>query len=187
MANVKTTVTDILNRDRVRPAQPRRKVTDAEIEQAEAINMLRDMLPPGSTVYCVLCSVSRSGMTREIKLYTFKDGDRQYLSGYVARVLDYAKRGKQDGNVVGGCGMDMGRHLVSNLSYALYPKGFGCIGKGDSGRPGTRCPSNDHANGDRDYKRHGAPSAAMKNHPRESLHVNHWHSSGSYALRCEWL
>lgn len=132
---------------------------------------LRKLLKPGATVYNVLCSVSRSGMTREIKSYAIVDGRMQYLSGYMSGAMD-ERRGKREGLVVGGCGMDMGWHLVMNLAYDLYPEGFGCTGNSANGR--NRCPSNDHSNGDADRTRH------TKSRP-------HWHKSGGYALRAEWL
>lgn len=61
---------------------------------------------------------------------------------------------------MGGVGMDMGFALVHELSYSLWPNGFECTGQ--------RCPSSDHANGDRNYE-------------------PHHHASGGYALRQEWL
>lgn len=174
------------------------KKAEREAERANAREQLRKLCPPGTTVYCVLEHVSRSGMTREIKLYALQpdvDCSRPYpdalayLSGYVSHALDYAKRGKRDGNVVSGCGMDMGFHLVSNLSHALYPHGFGCIGEG--------CPSNDHSNGDHDYTPHGGtcpsqgdcecePVPNSESFP-DSLGHGHWHNSGDYALRHRWL
>lgn len=138
------------------------KLTKAETaEREECIAKLREWLPPGSTVYCVLTHVSRSGMQREIKLYARIEGQDQlqYLSGYVSHVLDYARRGKRDGNVVDGCGMDMGFHLVYGLGAKLYPDGFDCLGLD------KRCPGNDH------YKQE----------------TRRRHSDGGYALRCEWL
>lgn len=96
-------------------------------EKAESLAELRKLLAPGSTVYTVLRHVSSSGMSRRIDLYVIlpdRDGKPrlQFLSGYVGRVLGY-KRHKDGGLVVGGCGMDMGFHLVHSLGYAMWPDG----------------------------------------------------------------
>ena len=54
----------------------------------------------------------------------------------------------------------MGFAVIYELSQALFPKGFECIGE--------KCPSNDHSNGDRDY-------------------TPHHHNSGGYALKHRWM
>lgn len=127
-----------------------------------ALDHLRKILKPGDTVYCVLNNVSRSGMSREITLYAIDD-DKQpmYLSGY-AEALGLGRRGKRDGNIVGGCGMDMGFHLVSQLSQLIYPDGFECIGE--------KCPAADHFNGDRNYNSH-----------------QHTKYQGAYAIKHHWM
>lgn len=129
-------------------------------ERAEAIAKLREWIKPGDTVYTVLEHVSRSGMSREIRVVLLHaDGSRvvdlhpNYL---VAKVLG-ERIGKRNGIMVGGCGMDMGFHIVYTLSRYLFPDGFDCIGNG--------CPSNDHSN-------------------REN---NAHHSDGGYAIRQRWL
>ena len=97
-----------------------------EIERETARKELLKILKPGDTVYCVLRHVSRSGMQREISLFT--EGMRN-IDWYAARVLEM-RRGKRDGLVVGGCGMDMGFATVYELSYALFPMGFKVEGRG---------------------------------------------------------
>lgn len=93
-----------------------------ERERAEAIEALRKLLPKGSTVYSVLRHVSRSGMLRRIDFFSVdrERGDHNYLSGYIGKALGYKFAQRGDGLVVGGCGMDMGFHVVHNLSYALH-------------------------------------------------------------------
>lgn len=137
------------------------KKEQKEREKAEAIAELRELCPPGSRVYCILRHVSKSGMMREISLFVVPPGGSvmQPISWSAARVTGgklvdrYGHRAIR----VGGCGMDMGFHLVYSLSSVLYREGFECIGKG--------CPSNDHSN--RENRKH--------------------HPSGGYALRHEWL
>jgi hypothetical protein len=132
-----------------------------QIMRDEALAYLREILKPGDTVSCVLRHVSRSGMSRRIDFYKSEGGEMLYLTGRIAHVLDMRVSDASGGGlVVGGCGMDMGFSVVYNLSSALYPQGFTCIGE--------RCPSNDHNNGDRD-------------------HTPHHHQSGGYAMRCRWL
>lgn len=97
------------------------KITKAEAErlQAErAKQSLLNILKPGDTVYTVLRHVSRSGMMRRIDLYTFQDSKKIYLTGYYAMMK--GEKSPRDGYRVGGCGMDMGFHLVHGLSYRLF-------------------------------------------------------------------
>lgn len=148
------------------------KVATKQDERKEAADRLRELCPPGTQVYCILRHVSRSGMQRRISLYVkVPEGDgMQWLDGYVSATgLARRHHGSQDALVVNGCGMDMGFHLVYELARTLYPDGYGCIGEG--------CPSNDHANGDRNYRPHDASNA----------HHWHWHRDGGYALRHRWL
>lgn len=125
----------------------------------EAFTYLRDLVKPGDTIYTSLKHVSRSGMYRVIGLYVMVDNKPVWISGMAARLLEGYDR-NHEGCRAGGCGMDMGFHLVHNLGYALYGDGFECTGEG--------CPSNDHSNGDRDYS-------------------PHMHKSGGYSLKQSWL
>jgi hypothetical protein len=90
----------------------------AHREQQKA--KLRDWIKPGATVYTVLKHVSKSGMSRRIKpLIIHPDGEIMNISGIVSDVLEW--RWHDDGSViVGGCGMDMGFHLVYCLSSTLF-------------------------------------------------------------------
>ena len=108
-----------------------------EQERAEAIMQLRKLLRPGSKVYTILRSVSASGMTRHIDLYTVRRGGMACLTGYAAKALGYRHDYERGGLVVGGCGMDMGYHVVYSLSRALFPKGFIPAKAGRQGRNGT--------------------------------------------------
>lgn len=164
-----------------------------QADRDEAREQLRKLLKPGDIVECILRHVSRSGMRREISLY---GPGREWLDGYAARALGL-RRGKHDGIVMVGCGMDMGFALVYELSHALWPDGFGCIG--DDGN-GKRCPANDHNNGDRDYTPHCEATACTSDHVTGCACVPvdgperwrngpaHWHAAaGGYALRHRWL
>jgi hypothetical protein len=86
----------------------------SRIDEMNARDMLRKYLDRESIVYTVLRHVSKSGMMREIDLYTIKDGGLIYLTGYAAVAMG-DNRNKNTGAIrVPGCGMDMGFHLVYN-------------------------------------------------------------------------
>lgn len=129
-------------------------------DQEKAIARLQKYLKPGDTVHTVLRHVSRSGMSRRIDIYKIEDGEPIYLTASVADLLGLRCKTHDNGLTVGGCGMDMGFHVVYELSFALYHKNFWCTGE--------NCPSNDHSNGDRN-------------------HNSHLHNDGGYALRQRWI
>lgn len=99
-------------------AGPKGKAARAEYCKAE----LRRLLAPGAKVYCILRSVSASGMTRAISLYVNSDGAMRGIDSLSADALGY-KLVKKEGLQVSGCGMDMGFHLVYSLGCALWPNG----------------------------------------------------------------
>ena len=87
---------------------------------------LLDEIDPGDTVYTVLRHVSRSGMSRSISVIVLTEDypnngvHPRDVSFSVAKLLGMSYDMKTGGVKVNGCGMDMGFHLVSNLSYALF-------------------------------------------------------------------
>lgn len=117
----------------------------SEAEKKEAIERLLRAVAPGDTVYTISRHVSRSGMQREISLVAIDrsvvaqldkrvrvhdDGVITNLGREAITTLDYwASRalghriGPHGGIVVGGCGMDMGFHLVYLLGRTLWPNG----------------------------------------------------------------
>ena len=162
----------------------------SKADQQAAIEELRTMLPPGSTVTTVLRHVSKSGMSRDIdcfKLGHFGEDHHAWLSRLIGKATGgHMLRNKQNALRISGCGMDMGFAIVYELSYALYRDGFGCIGEG--------CPSNDHSDGDRDYTPHGLFDDEGKPENREPYLGEvadgcraHWHADGGYALCQRWL
>ena len=147
-------------------------MTKAEqAERDQAIAKLRDWIKPGDTVYTVLDQVSRSGMSRHIRVVLLTPEGPLHPNWAVGKALGlrHAKRNgsEQDALVVGGCGMDMGYHVVNSLSYVLYPE-YTCLG-GERDRYG--CPSNPHVNSGPDRNKYGPEIT---------------HSDG-YALRHRWL
>lgn len=155
-------------------------------EVTEARDRLRELLPPGSTVYVILRHVSRSGMRRSICPLILFNGRPITLWAEVAKVLGRPVDEVRDGVISGGTGMEMGFELVYSLSHALYPDGFGCIGKG--------CPSDEHVNGDCDYTPHGPTDKYGNPEDREPGPgeaadglKRHWHRCGGYALKHRWI
>jgi len=120
-----------------------------EAEAAEARATLRQWVKPGDTVYTVLRKVSSSGMSRVIDCKVISRDSveaepRIFHIGYnVAKLLGYKWDSKHEGMRVGGCGMDMGFHVVYSLGSALYRgEGFQCT------EPAKHCPHNSHVNED---------------------------------------
>lgn len=94
-------------------------------ETEEAKTRLREWLKPGDKVYCILRTVSRSGMSRVIDLKAISPEGRILSIGYnAAAAIGYTYDRQREGIKIGGCGMDMGFSLVYSLGYALWPNGF---------------------------------------------------------------
>lgn len=78
------------------------KLTQAkQSERDDAITLLRAILSPGQTVYCLLRRVSASGMSRDISFYTLDDGSMRFLDGLMSKALGMT-RSKRDGLKVQG-------------------------------------------------------------------------------------
>jgi len=84
------------------------------------------MLKPGDTVYTVLRHVARSGMQRRISCIVIdkETGSPFQIDWLVSWATGERLDREKEGLVVGGCGMDMGFHLVYNLSRSLFPDGY---------------------------------------------------------------
>ncbi len=134
----------------------RKRFSKDDVERAR--ERLARMLKPGDTVHTITEHVSRSGMLRRIRPLVLREGDALNLGFSAAAVIGESVT--DQAVHMSGCGMDMGFELVYRLSSVLSPDGFECIG--------DACPSNDHTNGDRNYK-------------------PHHHGDGGYALRHRWL
>ena len=93
----------------------------ADFEYAKK-QLLDYYLTEGATVYTVLRSVSSSGMSRTMSLKVAKGGQILDLTYYASVVLGY-KLVETNGSRalrVGGCGMDMGFHVVYSLARVLF-------------------------------------------------------------------
>lgn len=92
-------------------------------DKEEARDALKRVLSPGDSVYGIVRTVSRSGMSRMIDFYTFQQNQPIYLTGYMSTLLGIS-RNKEGALKVSGCGMNMVYATVSNLSYALFEDGY---------------------------------------------------------------
>ncbi len=94
------------------------------MEKERLEELLKEWLPKKSTAYTCVVHVAQSGMSRHIKvLVAPEQGQIRDISGYVADYLGW-RHTKKEAVFVGGCGMDMGFHLVYTLSSKLYGDGY---------------------------------------------------------------
>lgn len=91
-------------------------------EKAEALADLRALCPPGTTVYTILRSVSRSGMSRDLSVIVFKDGHALHPNWAVSQVTGHRlnRGGWRDALVSKGCGFNHADTLVQDLAEALH-------------------------------------------------------------------
>ena len=92
----------------------------------EAIKRLKEEIKKGDTLWTQLNHVSQSGMTRHISVRQIKKDYPLDWTRLVSIALDWkeAKNRCGGGIKVGGCGMDMGFHLIYTLSSVLYNDGY---------------------------------------------------------------
>lgn len=114
-------------------------------DKARAIAELLKFLKPGDTVTTTVLHVSRSGMSRSIMCQAVRtdcDGT-PYISDISYLVADAigSRVDAHGGVVMGGCGMNMCFAVVYSLGRALFPEGFGILGRhpvtGHKGRAKT--------------------------------------------------
>jgi len=99
------------------------KREQALMDREYAIDKLNThYLKEGTKVYTILRSVSSSGMTRHISLVIANGDEVIDITYYAAHALeDRLIESKGHRAIrVNGCGMDMGFHLVYNLSSVLF-------------------------------------------------------------------
>ena len=103
-------------------------MTIKEQQKQEAIERLREVLKKGDVLFTQLMHVSSSGMTRHIKVRQLKQDTALDWTRLISIALDWKqaqnKYGNPNGIKVGGCGMDMGFHLVYTLSSILFDDGY---------------------------------------------------------------
>ena len=93
------------------------------MDREEAIEKLRQDIEVGDTLYTQLEHVTKSGMTRFIRVRKIEGNYPYDYTGLVAKALDWTYSDKYHAIKVGGCGMDMGFHLIYSLGQTLWPDG----------------------------------------------------------------
>lgn len=105
--------------------------TEKAQEKTDAIAHLRKLCRPGTVVYTTVRRVASSGMSRHISCFVVVKGEIRDVSYRVATAIGWRFSDKTHAIVANGCGMDMGYHTVSVLSYALH----GRADRGDGAAP----------------------------------------------------
>jgi hypothetical protein len=92
-----------------------------QADKAEAMATLKKYIQPGDTLFTIVRSVAKSGMSRRIDVIAFMDGYPIYLTWAMATLgIAGMKRSQQErGARIDGCGMDMCYHAVDCLSLAI--------------------------------------------------------------------
>jgi hypothetical protein len=84
--------------------------------------LLEFFVKEGDTIYTVLRSVAPSGMSRTMSLKVAREGKILDLTYWASVVLEYPLVEVNGSRAirVGGCGMDMGFHVVYSLARVLF-------------------------------------------------------------------
>ena len=99
---------------------------DCMYDVKEMAKDLKEYFPEGSTAYTTVTKVAPSGMSRHIKVTKTRKGSEEILnwSYQIAKLLDMKYKDKTASIYIQGCGMDMGFHLIYDLSSELYGDGY---------------------------------------------------------------
>lgn len=153
------------------------KTSEKAAHKAESYKHLRKILKPGDTIHSVLRHVSRSGMSRRIDFYKMTKDGPIWLTGAIGRVLEY-RESDQGGLVVGGCGMDVGFHVVHSLGYALF---------GDLASKGTGAKANRLRARLRKVTGHYLMQGGRTEEPDTTKPAQEWFNAAGYALKHQWM
>lgn len=90
-------------------------------KQQEAQKELKRYIKPSTVLIIQVTSVSKSGMSRKMKVYTAdkKTGRLLHLTYSIADLIGY-KYNNDDTITVKGCGMDMAFWLADRITHSLY-------------------------------------------------------------------
>ena len=96
-----------------------------QVEIDQATQELARLCPAGSTVYFVIRSVSRSGMSRTMSAFVYnKQADMPFfLDSSIVNADIAGTRLTKQGFSIRGCGMDMCYHVVDSINSRLNLKG----------------------------------------------------------------
>ena len=85
----------------------------------QAVAYLQDLIADGSRVYCMVRTVSASGMSRNISLFIAQpDQTIRCIDRWAALALEWPEA-RSGGVRVSGCGMDMCWHTVETLARII--------------------------------------------------------------------
>ena len=147
-------------------------------EVQEAFDTLRKRLKPGDTVHTILDNVSRSGMSRYIRVVVLRDGEAMHPNYSVSVLLGYPRAKRGDGMRVGGCGMDMGFHIVHSLGYALF---------GEEAEHGAGKAANELRKAIYEADKHYWHQQGKTEKPDWTKPGREWFGGAGYALKHRWL
>lgn len=91
--------------------------TTVELETAK--DQLISLLSDTDTIYTVLRSVSKSGLSRVISFYIIDNKEIVNINYYIKTLLGYKFNKTRDGLIIKGGGMDMGFHVIHTLKHKL--------------------------------------------------------------------
>lgn len=114
----------------------------------EAIAELRAILRPSATIFTEIVTNETETWPREtfVKLHVFEDNKPRDITRVAARAIGSRMNRSHDAIVTLQHIRAAEFAVVADLSVALFPDGFECIGKG--------CPSHEHPRGDSNYAPH---------------------------------
>ena len=150
----------------------------SKTEIAEAKAQLRKWLKPGDTVHTILDHCSRSGMSRDIRVVLLKDGEALHPNYSVSVALGYPRAARGDAMRVGGCGMDMGFHIVHSLGYALF---------GEEAEKGTGKAANALRKAIYEADKFYWHQGGKNEKPDWTKPGREWFAGAGYALKHRWL
>ena len=151
----------------------------------ECRERLLSLLNPGDTVYGVVRSVSRSGMSRRIDFYCIEDGELRWLTPFIGDLCGYSHSYEKSGLRVDGCGMDMIFAVVYDLGRKLWPDGFGLRCDACGWRPQSKEQAEAADSTQPGSKRTSCPVASPfihKFYGRNGWRLG-WDTDGGYALK----
>lgn len=90
--------------------------------KSESLDTLKKILKPKDKIYTILKSISKSGMSRKIKLLVSNKNEIKDITWDVSQIL--GMRMNNGAIIVSGTGMDMGLLIVSRLSRVLFQESY---------------------------------------------------------------
>ena len=104
------------------------------MSKAKAIEQLKGIINKGDTIYYIVKQVSNSGAYRHLDFHKFdikdefREGEDRIVKYWLTRLmcdaLEYKFKDKTSCMGVSGGGMDMGFHVIYQLSHLLYGDGY---------------------------------------------------------------